>query len=178
VNYRSIIYVRERESRDPRLVRSRDDRAEERTQQPGRSARFDWEDGRTRVNVTFIAKGEAKTTVAVEHRRLADSADADRAKAFWRDRLTALARANVTSMTRMTTPERPEPEAHLHTELEHELGRLARHPRAETRRLRREAMEGENPATIGIVLTGVGLWITIDVTVVVAAAFLIAYAVT
>jgi hypothetical protein len=75
-------------------------------------------------------------------------------------------------------PEQPEPEAHLHTELEHELGRLARHPREETRRLRREAMDGENPATIGILVTGVGLWVAIAVVIVVSASFLIAYFVT
>jgi len=34
-----------------------------------KSARFDWGDGGTRVNVTFLAKGEDKSTVALEHRR-------------------------------------------------------------------------------------------------------------
>ena len=61
-----------------------------RTAQPGRSARFDWEDGRTRVNVYFVAKGAAKTTVAVEHERLADSAEAERTKLAWRQRLASL----------------------------------------------------------------------------------------
>ena len=32
----------------------------EHTPQPGRSARFDWENGVTRVNVGFIAKGKAR----------------------------------------------------------------------------------------------------------------------
>src|ERR1700753_3247605 len=45
-----------------------------------RSARFDWAGGPTRVNVTFLAKGEAKSTVALEHRRLADAAEADHMK--------------------------------------------------------------------------------------------------
>jgi hypothetical protein len=80
----------------------------------------------------------------------------------------------VTTEPRDPVPDRQE-EAHLHTELEHELGRLARHPREEMHRLRDEAAEGENPATIGIVLTGIGIWLTIAVVLVVAAAFLIAY---
>ena len=51
-----------------------------------------WEGGRTRVNVGFTAKGEAKSTVAVSHERLADADEAERMKVFWRERLTALAR--------------------------------------------------------------------------------------
>lgn len=62
----------------------------ERTSQPGRSARFDWEDGATRVNVGFTANGEAKSQAAVEHERLPDAQAAEAAKARWRERLTAL----------------------------------------------------------------------------------------
>jgi hypothetical protein len=62
-----------------------------RTQQPSRPARFDWEDGRTRVNVAFTAKGDAKSAVALAHERLADADEAERMKAFWRERLAALA---------------------------------------------------------------------------------------
>jgi hypothetical protein len=58
--------------------------------QPNRSARFDWEDGRTRVVVGFEAKGAAKSTVFVMHERLADAQQAERAKAAWRERLAAL----------------------------------------------------------------------------------------
>ena len=61
----------------------------ERTSQPGRSARFDWEDGVTRVNVNITAC-EGKSQAAVEHERLPDAETAERTKAFWRDRLTAL----------------------------------------------------------------------------------------
>jgi hypothetical protein len=61
-----------------------------RTSQPGRSARFDWEDGSTRVNVTFVDKGPAKSTVAVSHERLADADEAETTKAAWKNRLTAL----------------------------------------------------------------------------------------
>jgi hypothetical protein len=42
----------------------------ERTSRPGRSARFDWEDDATRVNVGFAANGEAASQAAVEHERL------------------------------------------------------------------------------------------------------------
>jgi hypothetical protein len=61
-----------------------------RTAQPGRSARFDWENGRTRVIVGFTAKGEAKSAVAVQHERLSDADEAERTKEAWRERLTAL----------------------------------------------------------------------------------------
>ena len=62
----------------------------ERTAQPPRSARFDWEDGATRVLVTFTAKGESKTTVAVSHERIADDKTAGRLKEMWRERLAEL----------------------------------------------------------------------------------------
>ncbi|SMC57605.1 DUF4287 domain-containing protein [Kibdelosporangium aridum] len=62
----------------------------ERTSQPGRSARFDWEDGRTRVNVGFDAKGPGKSVVAVAHERLESPEEAERMKAMWRERLATL----------------------------------------------------------------------------------------
>jgi hypothetical protein len=62
----------------------------ERTATRPRSARFDWRDGESRVSVTFDAKTEAKSTVALEHSRLADGAEADRMRAFWRGRLDGL----------------------------------------------------------------------------------------
>ena len=55
-----------------------------------KSARFDWDDGPTRVNVTFLAKGQDKSTVALEHRRLLDAAEADRMKGYWREQLASL----------------------------------------------------------------------------------------
>jgi hypothetical protein len=60
----------------------------ERTSTRPKSARFDW--GESRVNAVFVAKGEASSTVSVEHRRLADPDEAERMKAFWRERLTQL----------------------------------------------------------------------------------------
>ena len=62
----------------------------ERTTLKPRSARFDWGDGETRVNVGFVAKGEDKSTAALEHARLPDAAEAERMKAYWRDRVAAL----------------------------------------------------------------------------------------
>jgi uncharacterized protein YndB with AHSA1/START domain len=61
-----------------------------RTSSKPKSARFDWGDGETRVNVGFTAKGEGKSTVALEHSRLADAKQAERMKAYWRDRVAAL----------------------------------------------------------------------------------------
>jgi hypothetical protein len=67
-----------------------DDRLRERTATRPRSARYDWGDGPTRVHVTFLAKGDEKSTVALEHRRLADGSEAERMKAYWRQRLVVL----------------------------------------------------------------------------------------
>ena len=62
----------------------------ERTAQPGRSARFDWDGGASRVNVTFAPLGDTKSQVAIEHDHLADAQAAAERKVFWRERLTAL----------------------------------------------------------------------------------------
>jgi hypothetical protein len=62
----------------------------ERTATRPKSARFDWGDGKTRVIVGFEAKGEAKSTAALEHERLPDAKEAARMKAFWRERIGAL----------------------------------------------------------------------------------------
>jgi hypothetical protein len=62
----------------------------ERTATKPKSARFDWADGVTRVIVAFIARGEAKSTVALEHARLPDAEEAERMRAFWLDRVGAL----------------------------------------------------------------------------------------
>jgi hypothetical protein len=61
-----------------------------RTVREAKSARFDWGDGATRVNVSFEGKGDAKSTVAVSHERLPDADTADRMKAYWRGRVAAL----------------------------------------------------------------------------------------
>lgn len=70
-----------------------------RSSQPGRSARFDWEDGVTRVNVQ-IAAGQFKCQAAVEHTCLPNAETTERTKAFWRDRLTALKRMLESSVSK------------------------------------------------------------------------------
>jgi len=55
-----------------------------------RSMRITWEDG-TSVELWFIAKGEAKSLVQVQHTKLAGKADAEARKAYWAERLGALA---------------------------------------------------------------------------------------
>ena len=54
------------------------------------SARFDWPEPPSLLIVGFTGKGETKTSVAIQHERLPDQAAADRFKAFWRERVTAL----------------------------------------------------------------------------------------
>ena len=62
----------------------------ERTATSPKSARFDWGEGETRVTVTFAAKGDAKSVAALQHERLPDAREADRMKAYWRDRVATL----------------------------------------------------------------------------------------
>ena len=61
-----------------------------RTSRQDLSARFNWEDGATRVSVDFIDKGGSKSTVAVSHGRLPDAAEAEATKARWKERLVDL----------------------------------------------------------------------------------------
>ncbi len=62
----------------------------ERTVTRPKSARFDWGDGTSRVFAAFAAKGEDKSTMTVQHERLADAEEAARMKAYWRERVAAL----------------------------------------------------------------------------------------
>jgi hypothetical protein len=62
-----------------------------RSARPGRSARFDWEDASSRVSVTFVGQGRAKSLVAVRHERLASARLAAATKRLWRVRLVRLA---------------------------------------------------------------------------------------
>jgi uncharacterized protein YndB with AHSA1/START domain len=61
-----------------------------RTATAPRSARYDWEDGSTRVIVGFEAMGPSKSRVTISHERLPDADSADAMKAWWRERLAAL----------------------------------------------------------------------------------------
>jgi Domain of unknown function (DUF4287) len=58
-----------------------------RASQPAKSARFDWEDGATRVNVHFETRDEGRSRVALSHERLPDPETAERMKGHWRERL-------------------------------------------------------------------------------------------
>jgi hypothetical protein len=65
-------------------------RLRERTATAPKSARFDVGDGPERLHLVFDAKGETRSTVALEHARLPGGEQADRAKAHWRERLGVL----------------------------------------------------------------------------------------
>ena len=55
-----------------------------------KSARFDVEDGRTRLLVTVTPKALAKATIATEHSRLAGPEELEQQRAFWRAALVVL----------------------------------------------------------------------------------------
>jgi hypothetical protein len=55
-----------------------------------KSVRFDWGDSSTRVVVGFTAKGEGKSSAALAHEKLPDAEEAERMKAFWRERVAVL----------------------------------------------------------------------------------------
>lgn len=55
-----------------------------------KTARYDWEDGSTRVAVGFNRLGDDKSQIAIEHSRLPDADTADEMKAWWRERVAAL----------------------------------------------------------------------------------------
>jgi len=61
-----------------------------RTATAPRTARYDWEDGSTRVIVGFEPAGDAKSRIALSHERLPDADAAEEMKAWWRERLTEL----------------------------------------------------------------------------------------
>lgn len=61
-----------------------------RTATPEKTMRIRWDDD-TAVDVYFTGRGDAKSQVAVQHRKLASKPDADRMKAFWGERLAAMA---------------------------------------------------------------------------------------
>jgi hypothetical protein len=60
--------------------------------QPGKSVRFDWTDGASRVTVSLDFVTANRTQVVVQHTRIRDGSTADRLKSFWRERLNALKR--------------------------------------------------------------------------------------
>jgi uncharacterized protein YndB with AHSA1/START domain len=62
----------------------------ERSVNEPRSARFDVEDGRTRLLVTVTPKAPAKAMIAAEHSRLAGPEELERQRGFWRAALVVL----------------------------------------------------------------------------------------
>ncbi len=62
-----------------------------RTERPPISARFDWEDGPTRLVASFEDRGD-RSRVEIRHERLPDAEAAEARKAFWRERLGVLKR--------------------------------------------------------------------------------------
>jgi len=69
-----------------------------RTATASKSIRLQWPDG-TLVVVGFIAKGNAKTVVAVAHTKLPDRTASDNAKKYWSDRLDVLGSLFATNIT-------------------------------------------------------------------------------
>ncbi len=54
-----------------------------------KSLRVTWPDGSS-LEVLFYAKGEGRSTVQLDHRKLADDATVERMRAYWKERLAAL----------------------------------------------------------------------------------------
>ncbi|MGH2752097.1 MAG: hypothetical protein ACRDK3_14675 [Actinomycetota bacterium] len=70
---------------EPRTLRTR-------TSQPGKSARFDFRDGESRVHAYFVSKGRSKASVHVQHERLSDEGAVEEMRAFWKEHLAELAK--------------------------------------------------------------------------------------
>jgi uncharacterized protein YndB with AHSA1/START domain len=60
-----------------------------RTSNRGKSARFDWADPPSRLAYNLMTKGD-RTQLSLGHEKLPDADAAERVKAVWRERLTAL----------------------------------------------------------------------------------------
>ena len=82
--YDAVVDERQRRSWLP------EDELRERTATRPRSARFDWGDSGTRIVVGFEAKADGRSVVAMAHERLPDAGEAERMKAFWRERVAVL----------------------------------------------------------------------------------------
>ncbi len=57
---------------------------------PDKSLRITWADGRTSVEVLFYPKGDGRSQVSVQHRKLPDADAAARMKAYWAEALNRL----------------------------------------------------------------------------------------
>ncbi|RPI30058.1 MAG: DUF4287 domain-containing protein [Chloroflexota bacterium] len=56
----------------------------------GKVVRFDWVDGHSRVDISFLKKGPEKTQVTIQHNRLADAQQAEEMKTYWAEALSRL----------------------------------------------------------------------------------------
>ena len=68
-----------------------DDDPHIRTARPNKSLRITWVDGVTHLDVAFYPKGPAKSQVVVQHSKLADRADVEAKRAYWKAALARLA---------------------------------------------------------------------------------------
>jgi hypothetical protein len=72
------------------LLEMAEDMMSERSATRPKAAHFDWDDDGSRVHVTFEGRGPGKSRLALSHERLADADEAERMKAFWRERVSGL----------------------------------------------------------------------------------------
>lgn len=61
-----------------------------RTARPGKSMRITWVDGKSSLDVNFYEKGKDKCQITVQHGRLPNATEANRVKAYWKERLEKL----------------------------------------------------------------------------------------
>ncbi|HKR60732.1 MAG TPA: DUF4287 domain-containing protein [Pyrinomonadaceae bacterium] len=61
-----------------------------RTASPNKSMRLTWKDGKTSLEVAFVAKSPEKSQVVVTHSKLPDAKAAAKMKIYWRGKLSRL----------------------------------------------------------------------------------------
>jgi hypothetical protein len=61
-----------------------------RTALPNKSMRLTWKDGKTSLEIAFVAKTAEKSQVVVTHSKLSDAKAAARMKTYWRGKLDRL----------------------------------------------------------------------------------------
>jgi hypothetical protein len=60
------------------------------TATPNKSLRAKWDNGKSRLSVNFYAKGPDKSQAAVDHMKLASSAESAKMKSYWFNALNRL----------------------------------------------------------------------------------------
>jgi len=61
-----------------------------RTATPGKSIRITWVDGKSSLDVNFYEKGKSKCQITVQHGKLSNATEANRMKAYWKEKLEKL----------------------------------------------------------------------------------------